>query len=64
MTPMTNRVKALGYFQGLIIDTYNFTSEVKAELWLESTIPDGLTACRPDREASNRTSYSPVEAGT
>jgi len=30
-------------------------------LGLESTIPDGR---RPDAEAGNRTSYSPVGAGT
>ena len=37
-------------------------------LSLESTIPEGRTACltagRLDGEAGNRTSYSPVGAGT
>ena len=31
---------------------------------LESTIPDGRPARRPDGEAGNRTSYSPDGAGT
>ena len=50
------------------IETNNFAFEVKVILGLESTIPegrpDGRTACRPDGEAGNRTSYSPVGAGT
>ena len=31
---------------------------------LESTIPEGRLAGLPDGEAGNRTSYSPVGAGT
>ena len=42
----------------------NFAFEVKVILDLESTIPEGRTAGRPDGEAGNRTSYSPVGAGT
>ena len=46
----------------------NFTFEVKVILGLESTImdgqPAGSSAGRTDGEAGNRTSCSPVGAGT
>ena len=37
MAPMTNRVKVMKYFQGLIIETKNFPLEVKVILGLKST---------------------------
>ena len=41
MDAMVKRVKVWEYFQGLTIDTNNFTFEAKAILGLESTCPDG-----------------------
>ena len=38
----------------------NFAFEVKVIVGLESTILDDLLVCRPDGEAGNETSYSPV----
>ena len=50
------------------METNNFAFKVKVIFSLESTIPEGRTACRTagwlDGEAGNRTSYSPVGAGT
>ena len=44
--------------------TNNFAFEINDQLGPESTILDGRPDGRPDGEAGNRTSYSPVEAGT
>ena len=49
MAPMTNRVKVEKYFWGLLMATNNFAFEVRVILGLESTIPDGLPACRMDK---------------
>ena len=55
MAPMTNRVKVLKFFQGIIIKTRKFTFEVKVILGLESTCQDaqgakiGLNETRKNR---------------
>ena len=53
-----------GCFRVSPIEINNFAFEVKVILGLESTIPEGRPAGLPDGEAGNRTSYSPVGAGT
>ena len=60
MFPMIDRVKVCRYFWWLTIEINNFAFVVQVILGLESTILKGRT----DGEAENRTSYSPVEAGT
>ena len=64
MGPLSNRFKIQIYFYSLTFDISNFASEAKVILGLKSTIPDGQPAGLPDREAGNRTSYSPVGAWT
>ena len=44
MDPMANRVKVWKYFQGLTIETNNFSFDAKVIIGLESTYPDGLGA--------------------